>query len=244
MIIGLIGFGKVSQNLLKLIKSDNITFITSKENRSAGTMEKIDDAEIEVLDTFREVAEKSDILISANSPKQALEVAQKYAKLTGGIFVDLNNVSPDTTQKISELADDFVDAAIIGKIDSPNPVLYLSGKSAFKLKFLDEFIKTVIISDKIGDASILKMLRSTYTKTLSAVLIESYELSKKYGLENEFFDTLSLTEGDEFREKSLSRIQNTCGSSKRKSEELEEIIDYFDDDLIMVEAALEKLRRY
>jgi hypothetical protein len=63
-------------------------------------------------------------------------------------------------------------------------------------------------------------------------------------LENEFFDVLALTEGDEFREKSLSRIRNTLDNSQRKSEELEEIIDYFDDDeLIMVKAALDKLNQ-
>jgi hypothetical protein len=55
---------------------------------------------------------------------------------------------------------------------------------------------------------------------------------------------LALTEGDEFREKSLSRIRNTLDNSQRKSEELEEIIDYFDDDeLIMVKAALDKLNQ-
>ena len=59
---------------------------------------------------------------------------------------------------------------------------------------------------------------------------------------DEFFETLSLTEGVEFKNKSISRINNTLNSSKRKSEELEEIIDYFDDkDLIMVKAALKKL---
>ena len=92
----------------------------------------------------------------------------------------------------------------------------------------------------MDDASKLKLLRSTYTKTLSALLIESYELSKKYDLTDEFFEVLSLTEGDEFRDKSLSRINNTQNSLKRKSEELEEILDYFGDDLEMVKAAYRK----
>mgnify|MGYP003522048740 FL=1 len=55
---------------------------------------------------------------------------------------------------------------------------------------------------------------------------------------------MSLTEGEDFRQKSLSRIKNTLNSSQRKSEELEEIIDYFNEnELIMVKAALEKLSR-
>ena len=88
----------------------------------------------------------------------------------------------------------------------------------------------------------MKLLRSSYTKSLSALLIETSQLADDYNLMDEFFETLSLTEGVEFKNKSISRINNTLNSSKRKSEELEEIIDYFDDkDLIMVKAALKKL---
>lgn len=240
MIIGFIGFGKVSKNLLRLIKSDNITFITSFEGRTP----KNTDDNISVLDTFRQVAEKSDILISANSPKSALDVVKKYGKYAKGIYLDVNNISPDTTFEISQHVDNLVDGAIIGKIDSDNPVLYISGKSADDLLFLDEFIQTKKISDKIGDASMLKMLRSIYTKTLSALLIESSEIAKHNNLEEEFFETLSLTEGDDFKDKAISRITNTKNNSKRKFEELGEIIDYFnEEDLIMVKAALKKLNQ-
>ena len=76
MIIGLIGFGKVSKNLINLIKSEDIAFVTSFEGRSQKTIDSIKDAGIHVLDTFEEVAVNSDILISANSPKSALKVAQ------------------------------------------------------------------------------------------------------------------------------------------------------------------------
>ncbi|WP_406534807.1 NAD(P)-binding domain-containing protein [Methanobrevibacter sp.] len=244
MIIGFIGFGKVSQNLISLIKSDDITFMTSVEGRSQRTIEKIKDYEIGVADTFKEVAIESDILISANSPKSAIEVAEKYGKYAKGIYLDLNNISPDTTFEISKFTPNLVDGAIIGKIDSAHPILYVSGELSDKLMFLGKFIDIRKISDNVGDVAILKLLRSSYTKTLSALLIESSELAKQHNLENEFFDILSLTEGDEFREKSLSRINNTLSSSKRKSEELEEIIDYFEgSDLTMVRAALKKLSR-
>lgn len=244
MIIGLIGFGKVSRNLFKLIESDGIQFVTSTENRSAKTCESIKQEGIQVFETFKEVAIKSDILISATSPKSALTVAKKYGKYCDGIYLDLNNISPDTTLNMDKYIENLVDGAIIGKIDGENPVLYLSGKRADELLFLNEFITTKKIGENVGKVAILKLLRSTYTKSLSALLIESFDLSKDYGLEDEFFNILTLTEGDNFREKSLSRINNTLENSKRKSEELEEIIDYFDEsELIMVKAALKKLNQ-
>ncbi|MBR4446802.1 NAD(P)-binding domain-containing protein [Methanobrevibacter sp.] len=244
MIIGFIGFGKVSQNLVKLISSDNIKFVTSAENRSEKTIEKINNSNIQTLDTFKDVAIQSDILISANSPKTALNVAKEYGRYAKGIYLDLNNISPDTTFEINGHVDNLVDGAIVGKIDSANPILYISGENANELLFLNDFIKTTKISDRIGDVSILKLLRSTYTKTLSALLIESQELAKDNNLEKEFFDILTLTEGEDFKEKSLSRISNTLNNSKRKSEELEEIINYFNEnDLVMVKAALKKLNQ-
>ena len=244
MIIGLIGFGKVSKNLLMLIRSDDIQFITSVENRSDETCKSIEQENIQVFDTFKEVAVKSDILISATSPKSALAVAKEYGKYVDGIYLDLNNISPDTTLEMNQYVSNLIDGAIIGKIDSENPILYLSGKRANELLFLNDFLKTRKISDNVGDAAILKMLRSSYTKSLSALLIESYEISRNCGLDDEFFETLALTEGDDFKEKSLSRIEKTLKNSKRKSEELEEIIDYFDgNELIMVKAALKKLNR-
>ena len=244
MIIGFIGFGKVSQNLVKLINSDDIIFVTSKENRSKSTIEAIDELNIGVLPTFDEVAKSSDILISANSPKIALDIAKEYGGYANGIYLDLNNISRETTLEINECVNNLVDGAIIGKIDSDNPTMFLSGKSADKLLFLNDFLDVRIIGDDVGDAAILKLLRSSYTKTLSALLIESYQIAENYNLENEFFDVISITEGEDFKDKSLSRIRNSLSSSKRKSEELEEIISCFnDEELIMVKAALDKFNR-
>ena len=245
MIIGFIGFGKVSKNLLELIDAENVKFITSAENRSNSTVENIKEYGIEVLPTFREVGEKSDILISATSPKSSIEVAKNYGKFAKGIYLDLNNVSPETTFEIANHVENLVDGAIIGKIDSNNPTLYISGKSASELLFLNEFLNVKVISERIGDVAVLKLLRSSYTKTLTALLVESWQIARSHNLENEFFDVVSLTEGDDFKEKSLSRIDNTLRNPKRKAEELEEIVSCFDDDeLIMVRAALDKFNRF
>lgn len=245
MIIGFIGFGKVSKILLELIDSEDIEFATSAEGRSDATIENIERSNVEVLPDFREVAEKSDILISATSPGSAIEVAKKYGKFAKGIYLDLNNISPETVFEIDRHVENMVDGAIIGKIDSNYPTMYVSGKSASELLFLNDFLTVTAISENVGDAAFLKLLRSSYTKTLTALLIESWQIAKNHDMENEFFDVISLTEGDEFKEKSLSRISNTLKNPKRKAEELKEIVSCFgDDELTMVKAALDKLSRF
>lgn len=245
MNIALIGFGKVSYNLLKIINSPDIHFITSTENRSDKTIKLIMESNIQTYDSFKEAIEKSDILISAVTPANALNVAYKYGQYCKGIYLDLNNISPDTALQINELTENFIDGSIIGKIDSTSPTLFLSGKDAEKLLFLNDYLNVKIISDTAGDASKLKLLRSTYTKSLSVLLIETYNLAQKLNLDDEFFNVLALTEGEEFKEKSLSRINNTLNSSKRKAEELEEILNYFDDgELKIVKSALDKLKQF
>ena len=244
MNITFIGFGKVSYTLSKLIQSPDINLITSTENRSQDTIDLIKKSNVEVFPSYNEAIEKSDIVISAVTPSRAVEVAEK-CRNANVIYLDLNNISPNTTLKINDIVDNLVDGVIIGKIDAENPILYLSGKDSEKLLFLNDYLDVKIISDNIGDASKLKLLRSTYTKSLSVLLIECYSLASSLNLEDEFFNILSLTEGDEFKNKSLSRINNTLKSSKRKAEELEAILEYFDDeDLEMVKAALHKLKQF
>lgn len=244
MKIGFIGFGKVARRLTQIINSKNITFLTSDENRSDNTIKNLEKANVRILNTFKEVARNSDILISANSPSSALDSAIKYGKYSKGMYLDLNNISPKTTLEITKHVNNFVDGAIIGKIDSENPILYLAGENLDELDFLNEFLEIHKISKNPGDVAKLKLLRSMYTKSLSAILIESHDVAKNLGLEDEFFDILTLTEGDNFKESSLSRINNTKNSKKRKVEELEEIVDYFENqDLTMVNATIKKLNQ-
>lgn len=244
MNIAFIGFGKVSYTLSKLIQSSDINLFTSTENRSDNTIDLIKKSNVEVFPSYSEAIEKSDIVISAVTPSTALEAAEK-CRNTDVIYLDLNNISPITALKINNVVDNFVDGAIIGKIDAENPVLYLSGNDSDKLLFLNDYLDVRIISDNVGDASKIKLLRSTYTKSLSVLLIECYSLASSLSLEEEFFNILSLTEGEEFKNKSLSRINNTLKSSKRKAEELEEILEYFgDEDLEMVKTALDKFKQF
>ena len=245
MIIGFIGFGEVNYKLNSILSS-KIKTITSYENRSENTISKIKNSEIEIVDSFIDVAQNADLVIDSTSPKQALENARKYSKYVKGLYLDLNNISPTTTKEITSYFNgNFIDGAIIGKIDSFKPNIIVSGENAFKLDFLNDYkIDLKIISNEVGDASTLKMLRSSYTKSLSAILIESVDLAKSLNLEDEFFDILAISEGEDFKAKSISRILNTKKHSKRKIEELDELLELFkNEDTKMIKSSKEKLKK-
>lgn len=257
MKIGFIGFGEVSYTLSKILYENGFDILTSVEGRSIKTKELVKTVDyIESLSTFREVAEKSDILISANSPHSALAIALRYGPLTKGIFLDFNNISPETSKSIGNFLkeDHFVDSAIMGKVSSKKLNIFLSGKLANAIAnyihtlddTADSKINVTVVSDKIGDVSSLKVLRSSYTKGVSALLIETFETAKKLGLDEDLWDILDLTENAPFRESSISRINSSYNYSKRKYEELEEVLDFIskinskEKDNLMVIATRDK----
>lgn len=259
MKVGFIGFGEVSYNLSKIILSKGLNVLTSLEGRSEKTRDLANSLDIGILDSFEDVARNADVLISANSPSSALAIAVKYGPLTDGIFLDLNNISPQTAREIANyLSDDhFIDAAIMGKVSSDELNLFFSGKRANEFKeLLHEYsynnpeikVNITVVSDKIGAASALKVLRSSYTKGVSALLIETFEIAEKFGLSDDLWDVLLLTEGDGFLESSKSRIENSYKSSKRKYEEMEQLIsflehyDFDDEEDIMLKATREKFK--
>lgn len=243
MKFGFIGFGEVSYTLSKILLSYGFEVLTSTEGRSKKTRELVKSLDITVLDSFEEVAEESDILISANSPQSALAVALKYGSLTDGIFLDFNNISPNTAKQIENYLSDehFIDSAIMGRVSSDELHLYFSGRRAEEfVANMRDFIKNndhptgikvniKVVSDEIGDVSKLKILRSSYTKGVSALLVETFETAEKIGLSDDLWEILALTENRDFENSSKSRISSSKRKSKRKYEELIEVLEFLDD---------------
>ncbi|WP_409199850.1 NAD(P)-dependent oxidoreductase [Methanobrevibacter sp. DSM 116169] len=243
MIVGFIGFGDVNYHINELLSKNGIKTITSCDERSNKTIKRIKNSNIEILDSFKSVASNCDLLIDATSPKQALNNFNKYFKFLDGYYLDLNNISPNTVKKFE--SENFIDGAIIGKISSSEPIIIASGEKALKLEFLNDCnIDFKVISSNIGDASLLKSLRSSYTKSLAAILIESVEIAENFNLKEEFFNILAITEGNSFKNKSTSRISNSIKHKNRKIEELEELIEFFNSqDTTMIKASKEKFKK-
>jgi 3-hydroxyisobutyrate dehydrogenase-like beta-hydroxyacid dehydrogenase len=234
MIVGFIGFGEVALRLSSILMENGCEVISSSNQRSLKTKKLMKNLNVKDLKNLKEVVKTCDILISANSPSKAVYIGEKYGTISNNLFLDLNNISPNSSSEIATIVGkNFVDGAIIGNIISDKYVIFLSGENAKKIAILNDFgLNIKIISNRIGDASKIKMLRSIYTKGVSALLIETFKIAKQLNLESELLNTLSITEGNNFKTSSKSRIKNSIKSSKRKYEEVEEIINFlnnFDD---------------
>ena len=243
MRIGFIGFGEVAYTLSKKLLQNNVDVYTSTKGRSKKTKQLALDSGVKIINSYEELAKLSDILISSSSPKNALAIAKNYGILSNGVFIDLNNISPETTKKIASFFSgnntnsSFIDSAIIGKVSSNNSTILVSGKHSDKIAILNNYgLKIKIISQDIGDASTIKMLRSIYTKGITAIIHETFQAAKELNLSDELFETIAMSEGENFYFQTKSRLNSLATSKLRKYEEMDEVLNflksiYNEDDL-------------
>ena len=234
MKVGFIGFGEVASTLSKGLIGNGVEVYTSLEGRSIKTRILIEEMSINICKNYKEVAIISDIIISAVVPAKAVEVAREIGKYSKAVYVDINNVSPKTVKKALSYIKNHktADAAIIGSIkkNGINVQIITSGKSATQFAKLNNYGMNIkIIGSEIGQASTLKMLRSSYTKGVSALLFESLYTAYKMDLDNEFLKCLELTECPGFRESAISRIISSGFHADRRAQEMEEVLEMMSD---------------
>ncbi len=250
MKVGFIGFGEIASTLSKGLIDNGVEVYTSLEGRSIKTCSLVEEMSINICKDYKEVAMISDIIISAVVPAKAVEVAREIGKYSKAVYVDINNVSPKTVKKALSYIKNrkTADAAIMGSIkrNGIKVQIITSGNSATQFAKLNNYgLNIKIIGSEIGQASTLKMLRSSYTKGVSALLFESLYTAYKMNLDNEFLKCLELTECPGFRESAISRITSSGFHAARRAQEMEEVLEVMSEyhNLFMSKAASEFFKK-
>lgn len=201
--IGLLHPGAMGSTLGHSAAAGGNRVVWTGEGRSEASKKRAADSQLEDVGSLASLVKCSDIIFSVCPPHSALEVATEIAaeKFTG-IFVDCNAVSTETTQATQQVIEkqgaSFVDGGIIGPPAhrAGSTRLYLSGKQAGEIVPLlsKGLLPGISISDKPGDASVLKMAYASYTKGHSALLLLSRALASSAGIEQHLLDEWSLSQ--------------------------------------------------
>lgn len=173
-------------------------------DRSDGTRRRAQRAGIEDVGDVAGAVAAADLVLSILPPAAAEETAAAFADAAQAagrqpLFVDCNAVSPGTARRIEKALGPlpFVDGGIVGgrpRPGGPATRLYVSGARAQELVPLagdsDAGALAVrVVSERIGDASALKMAYAGLTKgtmTLhAAVLLAAERLGVREPLEKE-----------------------------------------------------------
>jgi len=230
MRVGFLGFGEVASKLSEGLMENGADVYTCIEGRSIRTRNVAEEAGVKTFRSYRILAENSDVLISSVVPSNSVEVAEMVGKHTNGIYVDINNVSPKTVKYALSMIENgkTVDAAIIGSVvrNGINVKIIASGPFVEDFAQLKGYGMNInVVGSENGQASGIKLLRSAYTKGVSALLFESIYSGYKMGIDRDVLKYISETECPDFRESAVSRIISAAFHAERRSEEMAEVIE-------------------
>ena len=234
--IGLLHPGAMGVSIGASAQSSGNTVYWVGEGRSPQTVERAQNANLTDAGTLAHLCEQCSVIISVCPPAAAESVADEVIA-TGyqGMFVDANAIASQRAMRIGEkLAANnitFVDGGIIGgPAWKPNSTwLHLSGEYAPHVAsyFEGGLLETNIVSNRIGDASALKMCYAAYTKgttaLLAAILGTAEALNVRSALEQQW-----SKDDAAFVESTHNRVRNVTAKAWRFAGEMEEIAATFE----------------
>ena len=233
--IALIGFGEAGRNIGGGLVADAKARVFAYD-LLAGEKPMADAAHASGVDLKTAIGpalEGANVIFSLVTAFSAIDAARAAAKhLTAGqTYIDFNSVSPMTKQKVADAVApsgaDFVEAAIMAPVPGPGhrvPALVSGPKAAALAARLKACgMRLELAGERIGDASLSKMLRSIFIKGIEAILLEGLIAAHRAGLEERILDSVQQTvPGIDWREAASYYLERTATHGKRRAAEMHE----------------------
>jgi 3-hydroxyisobutyrate dehydrogenase-like beta-hydroxyacid dehydrogenase len=193
--IGLMTPGDMGQALAMQIQAQGYRVCTALDGRSERSRALAQQAGLTDLGTIVRLVAECDALLSVMNPGAALDFAREAAdaiekSARSPLFLDCNAIAPETVAQIAALIEAaggrFLDAGIIGPPPrgSAKTNLYVSGPGAADvLQLAGPQLTVHVISDRIGDASALKMCFGALNKGTQALWLEVLIAARHLGVE-------------------------------------------------------------
>ena len=233
--IGVVHPGNMGIFVAATLQNSGHTVCWASEGRSKATISRARERNLQDTGKLTSLCEQSELVVSVCPPHSALAVAQQVAE-NGfrGKYIDANAISPMKSIAINELMQragiDFIDGGIIGPPAWHNSStrLYLSGPNAQECQrfFNAGPLQATVLSEKIGEASALKLCYAAYTKGTSALFAAILALAENHQVKSALTarweeDWPGLPASAE------SRIRRAASKAWRFSGEMEEIAETF-----------------
>jgi 3-hydroxyisobutyrate dehydrogenase-like beta-hydroxyacid dehydrogenase len=193
--VGFMTPGDMGQAVAMQIKARGFDVYTALDNRSERSRALAREVGLTDVGTIPRLIAESDIVLSVMNPGAAVDFAREAADAIKAskrnlTFVDCNAIAPDTVHEIAGIVEKagarFIDGGIIG----PPPRgkaktnLYVSGPGATDLKQLESPQLIVnVVSERIADASALKMCYAGLNKGTQALWLEILMAAKRLGVD-------------------------------------------------------------
>ncbi len=174
----------------------------------------------------------ADVVVSAVFGSVAREVAAAaLAQMRpGALYIDMTTADPEDMVRADKQAtasgQHFVDVAITGAVNihgAKTPLL-CAGERAEDVATLYRGIGAPIqvVGTRPGDAALLKLLRSIFTKGLEALSVECLTTAEKRGLRSQLHDILSDVDKGSLRAQMESMVGTHIEHAARRQKEVAE----------------------
>ncbi len=192
--IGLMTPGDMGQGMAMQIQARGYTVCTALEGRSERSRRLANEAGLTDVGSIAKLVGECDAVLSVMDPGAALSFGRQAAdairaRKHNTLIVDCNAIAPQTAVEIASMVGEargkFVDAGIIGPPPRGNAkiTLYVSGPDARLLEQIGgPQLKVQVVSDRIGDASALKMCSGALTKGTQALWLEVMIAAQRMGV--------------------------------------------------------------
>ena len=237
--VGVVSPGDMGSAIAKRIKESGKNVYTALDGRSERTKALGREAGLSDIGSMDKLVSTCELVISVINPGEAMNVAKDVAaamKKTGRkiAFADLNAVSPQTTRDldktIREAGGMYIDGGIIGpppRGEKDKPRIYVSGPDAYLFEQISHpNLQVRVMSERIGDASGVKMCYAAMTKGTTALAVELLVAARKLGVEQALEKELRDSQSDAF-DRHMKSIPGMPPKAYRWVPEMQEIAKTF-----------------
>jgi 3-hydroxyisobutyrate dehydrogenase-like beta-hydroxyacid dehydrogenase len=241
--LGLIGFGEVGFTFAKGIRDNPkieckvFAFDSNTMNEQGALIKKrAQDTSVHLVKSLSDLTNECEVILGLIPSSHCIKVAWQVADLLkhGQIYCDLSASSPHMKREAGEMVNaekgSYVDGSIMGSMLTYGFLvpIYLSGSKAesISLEMNSLGFQTRVISNEVGTASAVKLLRSSFTKGIEALIIETFYTASLYKAEDIILETLSDTFDKETFHESVNRyLTSSVIHADRRVVEAESVIE-------------------
>jgi len=177
-----------------------------------------------------------DVVLSTVRSASAVEAARSCVPFLDRrhTYVDLNSTSPAIKREISQIVSSagasFLEGAILGavRVFGPQTRVLLGGPNVQVITaLLQQYgIAAEALGEDIGCASTLKFLRSTFSKSCEAILLETLMAAELAGLRDEVWsEIVSTFAGKGFQAVAEAWITTHPDAHRRRLREIGEVVE-------------------
>lgn len=246
MKIGFIGFGEAAYCISIGLKDEGIRDIIAYDvmmthSEIGKVIEgRAAEAGVALLGSSAEVVKQADILFVAVPSSYAMDVCNEiYDHLKADqIYADVSASTPVVKEQVWNRVRDtgvlFVDAAMLGSLplDKHKVPIMASGNGAAALSevMTPYGMRITCTSEKAGDASAIKLIRSIFMKGIAGLMLEMLQASEHYQVSEQVVKSVGNSlDGIAFQSHLDRLITGTAIHAKRRAAEIKGSIQLCDE---------------